>query len=810
MPGATHGVSSTEGGTRSPAGARRSRMLRKLARWTALVLGGVALLYLIGMNVFLRTRLFRNAISADPDTLLVDYATAYSWWPGRIHVEGLSIRGRDSHVEWILRLDRCDLRVVFMDLAHKKFHAEHVRGDGVSMRVRLRAAVVTPEKMAALPPVPGFPDPPLKDVGPPPPPLTDANYNLWSIELDDVVADHVREVWIDTLRYAGDLEIRGRWLFRPIRWLEVGPAVVEVHALDVGYGMIEPWVSGLVGRLDVTIHPLNLQTVEGGDMVHYASIDGDLKGTAHLATALNRATDGKGLKVARAEAPIEFHAHIDHGVLGAGTRLHATSFGAEASAAGLTFEASLQADLHVDEANVGYAELRVGTARLSAEGASKARVAAIAASLSSRQLDLTQPFSDTTYAVDMEGAWTDSLSYWRGRLAPTSDVEIASGALTAHGHLAGGISDETASGHLSFALRSLLVAHGNAGAQGDLDGDVELGRLDLRKHQVAGDARLTARRATLRLQGMTLETDLEAHAVVRDGRWDPVRIDFADSEASLRNLNAMIRGVQIVVSAVDAHAHDAAIGADGLTGRMAMDAPHIQVPSLPALAALLSLPPDVAVETGSASASVRLDVDLGRLACNGDVRIAGRGLHIHVGSDRMAGDLTLALRATQSGGVTDLSGSQVDFKGDAAPEIADWWGRVRLREAMVRIQPEVRIRTHLTAEAKDASPLTALIAGNTAIPQWVLDAVSTKQFEVTGEVLMTPSVFALRSVQAHAEGADVGFELSKIREDKDWALLLDIGAVVVANGKTQLLLFGARPWFQQKQAWLQQVELRNE
>jgi hypothetical protein len=32
----------------------------------------------------------------------------------------------------------------------------------------------------------------------------------------------------------------------------------------------------------------------------------------------------------------------------------------------------------------------------------------------------------------------------------------------------------------------------------------------------------------------------------------------------------------------------------------------------------------------------------------------------------------------------------------------------------------------------------------------------------------------------------------------------------VANGKTQLLLFGARPWFQQKQAWLQQVELRNE
>jgi len=92
--------------------------------------------------------------------------------------------------------------------------------------------------------------------------------------------------------------------------------------------------------------------------------------------------------------------------------------------------------------------------------------------------------------------------------------------------------------------------------------------------------------------------------------------------------------------------------------------------------------------------------------------------------------------------------------------------------------------------------------------------VSTKQFEVTGEVLVTPSVFAVRSVQAHAEGAEVGFELSKIREDKDWALLLDVGAVVagvdVANGKTQVLLFGARPWFQQKAAWLQAAEQRSE
>jgi hypothetical protein len=815
MLGITHPVSSADRGTEPPQGGRRGRRIaRKLAKWAALLLAGGALLYLAGMNVFLRTRLFRNAISGDPDTLLVDYTTAYSWWPGLIHVEGLSIRGRDSHVEWILRLDRCIVRVNLSELAHKKFHADHVRADGVSMRVRLRADAVAPERMAALPPVPGFSDPPLKDVGPEPPPLTDANYNLWSIELDDVVADHVREVWIDTLRFSGDLEIHGRWLFRPIRWLEVGPAVLDVRALEVGYGMIEPWASGVVGRLAVTIHPLNLETMQGGDLIDHLSIEGDLNGTARLANALDRAMEGKGLQVDRADAPLELHAHLDHGVLGPGTHLHSAAFDSRARAGGLTFETSLQADLHVDDENVGYADLRVEKAQVSAEGRPRGRAAAIAAALSSRQLDLAHPFADTTYSVDVDAAWTDSLSYWRSRLAPASEVEIASGTLTASGHVAGSISEETGSGHISLSARGLLAAQADTGFQGDVDGNVELGRVDLERHQLAGAVRLTADRMSLRFRGMTFQTDLQAHAVVREGRWDPWRFDFAPSEASLRKMSGILRGVTVVVPSVEVRSDDLALGEAGVAGRVTVDTPRIEVPSLPALAALLSLPPDVALESGRGSASVRLDVDLARLACHGGAQIAARDLRLRVGSARMVGDLTVALQATQSGGITDLSGSQVDFKSTGAPDTLDWWGRVRLREATVQIRPAVRVRTQLAAEAKDASPLTALVASNTAIPQWVMNAVSTKQFEVTGEVLVTPSVFAVRSVQAHAEGAEVGFELSKIREDKDWALLLDVGAVVagvdVANGKTQVLFFGARPWFQQKAAWLQAAEQRSE
>src|ERR1700678_780505 len=105
------------------------RHLRKAVVAAALLVAGALVVYLVAMNVFLGTRLFRNAISYDPGSLLVDYDKAYSLWPGRIHVEGLVIRGRDRNVEWSLVLDRCDFRAHFVDLLHKQFHAGPVVGD---------------------------------------------------------------------------------------------------------------------------------------------------------------------------------------------------------------------------------------------------------------------------------------------------------------------------------------------------------------------------------------------------------------------------------------------------------------------------------------------------------------------------------------------------------------------------------------------------------------------------------------------------------------------------------------------------------
>ena len=774
--GATQGVEAADRGTRRPGTLKRLwRLVRRPVKGVAIVLFGGALFYFVGINVFLGTHLFRDVISADPRTILVDYTRAYSLWPGSIHAEGVVIRGSDSHVQWILHLERCDFQVSFADLAGKKFHTDHVRVDGVSFRVRRRVDQVTPETMSALPPVPGFLDPPLANVGPPDPPPTDETYRLWSIELDDVIAAHVHEVWIDTVRYSGDLDIRGQWTFRPLRWLDVGPVIIDARPLDVSFGTVEPWAVGLVGRTELTIHPYDLRTPRSVDFLDQISLRGDMSGVALVANVANRAMEGDGVEIGPAEAPFELRAEVDHGLLRPGTQVRTEPFDVRATVAGLVLEATIQGDVQVDDDSVGYADVRLGGMRLSASGLPRVRAASIAATFATRDLDLAaQAFANPVYALKVDGAESDSLAYWAGRLSLPPEVHVVSGTLTASGRLEGVLRKKNGKGHVTFGAQQLDLLAGNTGIRGNATGALRV-----------------------------------------DGSLETKHLDFSGSTVSLREVHATVKGASLDVPKLDARAAELTVGKAGVTGRVSVDAPVVEVPSLSAVGALVALPPDIAVEGGRASAKVRLDVDLARLEGDGEATVSARRLRVRIGAQRLEGDLTVALTAKQKGAVTDLSGSQMAFQSVGAPKTLDWWGRMQLGQATLSLVSGPRFRTSLRVAAKDGSPLTALVADNTALPQWLIDAVSTKGFEATGEMVATPSVVALRSVRAHAEGADAAFEFGKIRKDrKEWALLLDLGVALagvdVADGKTQVLLFGARPWFQEKAASLEALERRSE
>ena len=261
-------------------GARLRHLFGVVAKLCLLGVAAAYVTYLVGINLFLSTALFEMAIDASPGTLDVHFERGWSLWPGRVHAKNLSIRGRDGSVEWMLRLPAVQFDVSFRALARRRFQATRVHGSGGSFRLRNRLDPweVTPERVAGLPPIEGFPAVPVR-------PYSqcslsewsDAHYQLWTIELDDIHADAVEELWFDHYRLEGHTSATGGFYLKPVRSVEVGPLHAEVRgsALSVRDA---PWVEALDASADFTLPQFDPRVRTGKDILRALSLGVDLRG----------------------------------------------------------------------------------------------------------------------------------------------------------------------------------------------------------------------------------------------------------------------------------------------------------------------------------------------------------------------------------------------------------------------------------------------------------------------------------------------------------------------------------------------------
>ena len=206
-----------------------------LVRVVLFLAAGFAVLYLVVANIFLRTRLLRDLVSRGDDVEL-DYASAYSVWPGLVHVRGLALEVQDYENQLSVAADSGVVSIRLHDLLFRRFHASDVALWGLAFRFRQK---VEPRDgmrphVAAFPPIRGFADPPVLS-GEEPPPVPDAEYDLWQIALDEVNAE-LRELWILEYRYRGPGSVHGGFRLQPGRYFAVYPAVVHLKrgTLSVG------------------------------------------------------------------------------------------------------------------------------------------------------------------------------------------------------------------------------------------------------------------------------------------------------------------------------------------------------------------------------------------------------------------------------------------------------------------------------------------------------------------------------------------------------------------------------------------------
>jgi hypothetical protein len=150
-----------------------------------------------------------------------------------------------------------------------------------------------------------------------------------------------------------------------LRWLEVGPASVDVTTLDVATGN-SPLATGLHGSVEATVHPFDLREPQGLQILEYVSTKTNVLGTAMVANVLtavlpscaDHAPAGptarppkaawsivetcrrKEVRFVRAEGPVDVQLVADHGTLASGTRVWAEAPDAELTLERLVFDAA--------------------------------------------------------------------------------------------------------------------------------------------------------------------------------------------------------------------------------------------------------------------------------------------------------------------------------------------------------------------------------------------------------------------------------------------------------------------------------------
>ncbi|HEY2509312.1 MAG TPA: hypothetical protein VGI39_00525 [Polyangiaceae bacterium] len=234
-------------------------------------------LYATVANVLLTGGRLARMLSEKPETFRLRYDRASSLWFGRVHVEGLDVRVRDPKIELELHIDRADASISLFALLARHLRASPVDATGVSWRMRFRHEdrELSEDKASLLPPIDGFPARPIVDV--PPLPASDAPARPVTIDLDEIRLHDVREVWIDSFRLSGALEVQGGFTIAPRDHLEVRPAHVEVREATLATGA-EVIVSGTHGAADVRIEATPLEGMGGAEVVRHLSTRSTLEG----------------------------------------------------------------------------------------------------------------------------------------------------------------------------------------------------------------------------------------------------------------------------------------------------------------------------------------------------------------------------------------------------------------------------------------------------------------------------------------------------------------------------------------------------
>ena len=758
-------------------------------------------LFMIASNVILRTRIFRDWMAFDPESMTMEYDSAYSWFPGRVHVDNLRVRGSDSHVQWYVTIAHADTFMNPFAFARRRFSASHAHADGVTFRLRSRFLPdeATPELLASLPKIPGFADPPF--VMPVPPDPADPDYVLWSVDLEDVTARNVTDVWIDTLHETGNLSAHGRWLFRPLRQLDFGPSTLDVPQADVKMNDRE-LAENVVGTAELRIYSYDVRLPKGFDLLRQFSGNAKLSWQTPL--------DGAFAEIARdlmdephGNVAVRGELRLERGVLASGTQVHADVEDLDAKLLKvLGVKCSARSEIVVDDSGLFSAAIESSDLGLEKPGAPPAASESALATFTSRHLDLAHGFDDARVRLRARGLATQSLEKWIAPKDPASPW--ATGALRVTGDLESELAEPDFHGHLDVAIHDASFAAGPVRGMSTVNGALDVEHLSSRKRFAASVDAQTPEPILTVLGDLRVRSRLDARGHVDARLGDPKVVEISHGELTWEDARADFNGKPLFVApSIAIRASHVVARKDDLEGAVTLDAPRIDLPSLAAFASIAPFPASTRVVGGTATANAGGSLDLKTMAAQGDVELLARNVDLRIDDTAFFGNLQVGAHAVRRADGADLSGSTIVFaRGDdpRAPRGTNpWSATLTLSEAHLTNAGGPAFFAKIRGVATDASPATLFVSSETGVPAWITNAFRMRGLRVSGEVIVAPQFFAIRSLDARGEDAFVDLEYSRRGPMKDGALYLGTGILTggidLAGGSARLVPIGAKSWF---------------
>jgi hypothetical protein len=261
-----------------------------------------AVVTLAPFNLLVASNALESLINGAQKDVTLSFDADFIWWPTHIEGDDFELMVHDPAIQAQLNIDEYAVDWNPLALFEKKFHATKVRARGI--RFELRKTRLLPELCAqspGLPVIPGQSLPPgvvegecleqvdtARAAGPEP-----ERDQVVKVQLDDVKAEGLNELWFERYRARGYAAFDGGWSFHPTFETRV----------DVSDFSSQPWTVHVDGRpvanrvrFDGVGHVDSLQLRELSGWQSRVSLRGDIEGrgvdVSHLARAMGHSGEG--------------------------------------------------------------------------------------------------------------------------------------------------------------------------------------------------------------------------------------------------------------------------------------------------------------------------------------------------------------------------------------------------------------------------------------------------------------------------------------------------------------------------------------